>query len=79
MKRTFPWLAYCVKEFDITNIGETYSMASLIQNKSMEIKPMSKHKKPSILSALAQAKEKANALNTNRPIKPKSKNKEIER
>lgn len=75
-----PWLNKCMRDCRQTNIGKEHSQNHLFDIDANIIERSNiPHKKPSILTALAQAKEKADVLNATRPIKPKSKTKEIER
>lgn len=79
---SFPWFEKCINRLDATNIGKDFDLKAIFfesKNISLPIKNVSVDEKKSIHEVLAQAKEKSDVLNANRPIKPKSKTKEIQR
>lgn len=63
----FPWLSQCIKEFDVTNIGETFSLKKTIEITSkVKLEPLKKNKEKSnsLTNRLTKAKQQTNKLNT---------------
>lgn len=84
MAQKFPWLSKCIKEFDVTNIGETFSLKKTISEatKALAMAEPIKNKQEksnSLTNRLSLAKENANKLNSqSKAIHSKNKTNNIE-
>lgn len=87
LAQSMPWIANCVNEMDVTNIGEQFSLIHVIQDavKDIDVKlpqkeeSMSKQTaRSSIREKLKDARAKANQINKDRvkelPLQKTSKN-----